>query len=512
MTTQTEEAFSVEWLESHRVDVTGVTEDQIVGIGHVVTEVRSLIGRLSNPDLMAEVGAALPKGVLLHGAPGLGKTLTARWMGSRISQMGGEVGFYEVSADELDGERIRDLYRHLGSLEQRSVLYLDEIDLFARSRVSEMQDREGRRVLIAMLAALDGLVPTSGVLTICSSNVPPMYLDAAIMRAGRLGDAKVEFVPPNEEERRDLFALYAKGRAIEGDLPFERAAQLTRGATPAAIRSYYDDALGLALADGRRAMTWPDLLASLRRDGRIEPDRQDGRPEDLLRTAIHEGGHVAVGVRLRGPGFIYSVHVGGRGGQTKVGADEWTRIQLTDRTILDSVVVGFGGMAAEDYFYGEHSLGTKDDVSSATAMLLDRVESAMDNQFPPVSIDELGRNASEDLKQRLGEAAISASEDAQARAELIVQENAAAIHRFAEMLVTAGELSGPELLAAITDSGLKGPDKTDDAPTIRTLSGGSVEAPSDWSDAAGDGPPTRADEGGAEGSGDPHRGGEAPSR
>jgi cell division protease FtsH len=482
-----EEAFSVEWLESHRVDVTGVTEDQIVGIGHVVAEVRSLIGRLSNPELMAEVGATLPRGVLLYGAPGIGKTWTAKWMASRISQLGDGVVFYEISADELTPDRIRDLYRHLSALDQRSVIYIDEVDLFARTRTSEIQDREGRRVLVAMLAALDGLVATPRVLTICSSNVPPLYLDAALMRPGRLGDAKVQFNAPNEAERRQLFELYAKGRAIEGTLPFERAARLSRGATPAAIRSYYDDALGLALADGRRAMTWTDLLTSLRRDGRIEQDRMEGRPEDLLRTAIHETGHIAVGVRLRGAGFIYSVHLTGRGGETKVGSDDWSVVQFSERTMNDTLALGFGGAAAEGFFYGDHTLGVKDDIESITTLLLDRIEAAMEPLFPPLSINALGRNASDGLKQLLSEAISSRAEDAQARAELIVEENAPAILAFAQMLVAAGELSGPELLDAIAASGLKGPDMPD-TPVMPSLHRGSIAAPgTDWSDTVGDG-------------------------
>ncbi|MHB8398042.1 MAG: AAA family ATPase [Candidatus Limnocylindrales bacterium] len=112
-----------EWLEAHRIDVSTLAVDEIVGIGHVTAELRSIAGRLRHPEIVTAAGGELPRGLLLYGPPGTGKSTSARWLARAISA---DLPVYELAADELSATRIRALFRALSGV--RSLLYIDEID------------------------------------------------------------------------------------------------------------------------------------------------------------------------------------------------------------------------------------------------------------------------------------------------------------------------------------------------------------------------------------------------
>jgi cell division protease FtsH len=163
-------AFTPEWLESHRVDVAALRRADVVGIGHALAEIDALSARLREPERAAAMGLTPPRGILLWGDPGLGKTLCARYL---AASLGDAVPFYEVSADELTPDRIRGSLRHLAAAHPRSVLYVDEIDTIGMSRDYGGHDPETRMRLTSLLAALDGLTATDGPVVIASSNRPP---------------------------------------------------------------------------------------------------------------------------------------------------------------------------------------------------------------------------------------------------------------------------------------------------------------------------------------------------
>lgn len=255
--------FRATWLEAHRVDVTTLRRTDIVGIGHVMAEVDALAARLRDPDVAAAMGLEEPRGVLLWGDPGLGKTLVARHI---AGSLGPNVPFFEVSADELSPDRIRGALRYLATTYPRSVLYLDEVDTFGMARDYAGHDPDTRLLLTATLAALDGLVATPGPVVIASSNRSPVFLDAALVRAGRLG-IRIRFDAPNEAERAELLALFARSTPLEDDVDWMHAARLSRGMTPATLSQVVATAAGLALADGRSRLANSDISTSVARDG-----------------------------------------------------------------------------------------------------------------------------------------------------------------------------------------------------------------------------------------------------
>ena len=450
--------FRPAWLEGHRVDVTRLRRADVVGIGHVLAEVDALVARLRDPDRAAAMGVEPPRGILFHGAPGLGKTLVARYL---AASLGTAVPMYEVSADELTPERIRGSLRYLAAAHPRSVLYLDEVDTIGMTRDYPGHDPETRLRLTALLAALDGLLATSGPIVVASSNRQPAYLDAALVRSGRLG-YKVAFDAPSEDERVALFALFTRAMPQDEGIDWRHAARLTRDKTPADLRQLVEDAAGIALAradggPGTPRLRAEDVLAAIRRDGRIEPD-DDTRPALRHRAAIHEAGHVAACVALRGATWVYAVRVGGTLGEGSTafgeeGVPDWQR---PDDEARDALVASYAGIAAEVALLGEGTTGGRGDVERGTELVLDRIAAGLVGDPAPLDLRLLGRNVAGSLKARLAATLLAQVREARAAAAAIVEANREPIERFAAALDAAGELTGDELQAAIAAAGFRG--------------------------------------------------------
>ena len=450
--------FSEAWLEAHRVDVSTLRRTDIVGIGHVLAEADSLIARLRDPARAIAMGVEPPRGILLWGEPGLGKTLVARYLAASLGSGERQVPFYEVSADELSPDRIRGALRHLAAHHPQSVLYIDECDTFGMAREDFQSHDSGTRLLLtATLAALDGLATTAGPIVIASSNRAPAYLDRALVRAGRLG-FKVRFDPPDEAERMALFALFTRSLRCEDGIDWQHAARLTLGKSPADLRQLVGDAGAIALVDDRDMVAERDLIEAIRRDGRIEPeDAVDQATRH--RIAVHEAGHLAVAEALR-PGWAYSVRIGTDGGATAFGKEGMQSTHRPDDEVRDAQVVGFGGMAAEVALLGEGSLGGRSDVSSATETALARIAAGLADDHVAIDLDWLGRNVADSLKESQASALVAQLAAARVIAIAIVRANVEPIRRFASLLEAAGELSGAALRSAVDEAGFAGAGET----------------------------------------------------
>lgn len=454
MTTGT---FTAAWLDAHRVTLPPVPRESIVGIGHVLGEVDGVLARLADPDLVRDLGLELPRGLLLHGQPGTGKTLVARYLASRL---GAEVPFYEVAGDELSPARVRGALRSLAARHPRSVLYIDEIDVVAERRDAYSHTPETRAVLVAMMAALDGVVPADGPILVASTNRHPSALDPALLRAGRIG-VHIAFDAPDEDERHDLFRQFIGGRPTIDPVDVRKAARLTRIDTPADLLAMVYDGYGLAVAAGRRALAEADLIAAVRRAGSIGPQDATVDPEARHRSAVHEAGHVAVAVELRGTGFVSAAMLTPHGGRTALGADLRDTMFWTGDEAADQIAAGLGGIAAERLLLdGGASLGGEDDVERATQLALRLASAGLLPELAPIDINSFGQALPESVKESLGDAVVRVLEEAQQTATAIVASRLDGVAAFADALDRAGELTGAELEAAIAASfGLPFPGK-----------------------------------------------------
>lgn len=436
------------WLEEHRVDVSQLQAEDVIGIGHVTAEVHALVARLRDPARAERMGVEIPRGILFYGDPGLGKTLVAR---SVARMLGDAIPFYEVSADELTPARIRGALAYLARAYPRSVLYIDEIDTFGMRRDYEGHEADTRLLLTATLAALDGLIPRAGPLLIASSNRSPARLDPALVRAGRIG-FKVRFDEPDESEREQLLRLFARAIPQDGDIAWHDLASLTRGSTPADLRQIVADAAGLAVADDRDRLTFADLAAAIRRAGEIGPEA-DSATRDWRRSAIHEAGHVAVAAVLRGPAWVRAVRLTDKGGATSIGDEDRAEIDQPDDEVLDLIATKFGGIAAEEALLEFAGLGGQGDVSSATEIALKRYDAGLTDDPAPMDGERFGDQPPESVIEAAAAAVREALEPARRRAIAIVAVNLKPISRLAEVIEREGELAGSHLQRSIEDAG-----------------------------------------------------------
>jgi ATP-dependent Zn proteases len=447
------------WLEAHRVDVSRLATEDVIGIGHVTIEVRALVARLRDPIRSERMGVEIPRGILFYGEPGLGKTLVAR---SVARMLGDAVPFYEVSADELTPARIRGALAYLSRAHPRSILYIDEIDTFGMRRDYEGHEADTRLLLTATLAALDGLVPKAGPLLIASSNRSPARLDPALVRAGRIG-FKVRFDEPDEAEREQLLRLFARAIPQAPDIAWHDLAGLTRGSTPADLRQIVGDAAGLAVADDRELLTFPDLASAIRRAGEIGPE-SDSLSRDWWRSAVHEAGHVAVAVVLRGAAWVHAVRLTDTGGATSIGDEDRAEIDEPDDEILDLIATKFGGIAAEAALLGFAGLGGQGDVSSATSLAHRRYDAGLTRDPAPVDSHSFGDVAPESVLEAAAQAVREAIEPARRRAIAIVASNIEAISRLAQVIEREGELVGSLLQSSIAEAMFVTPAEIDGSP------------------------------------------------
>jgi cell division protease FtsH len=440
------------WLAAHRIDPATLDSQPVVDIGGIQSELESIAQRFEHPEIVAAAGASLPRGVLLMGPAGVGKTTWARWLAKRLAGM----DLYEVGPEELTADRIRDAFAVLR--DKRSILFIEDVDLFGLDRSKfGATDRSGG-VTKALLGAMDGLVGSPWPLVIGATTAYKVFLEPALIRAGRLG-IHITLEVPQTGERLYLLRAFASSRAIASDVDWDAIAELTAGWTPADLRQALDDAFGVAVAGGRLIVEAADIKTAFGRRGAIEPTTEAWDP---WRTAVHESGHVAVALALEGPKFIRSVSIKPSGGMTKTGEDGQAMADLPADRVRSMFAVAYGGLEAEKAVLGNGTLGALDDVRTATHDIEVFIACGLEDGFPPIDLHEIKHMASERLKSLHSVAVTRIADQARDTATAIVAANRGSIETFANQLVERSDLSGRELSRALEAAGFRtlGDDKT----------------------------------------------------
>ncbi len=347
-----------------------VTFKDVAGAKEAKEELKEIVDFLKNPKKFLEIGARIPKGVLLTGAPGTGKTLLAR-------AVAGEAGvpFFHISGSEfvemfvgVGASRVRDLF-DLAKKSAPAIIFVDEIDAVGRVRGSGYGggNDEREQTLNQILVEMDGFEPNEKVIIMAASNRPDV-LDPALLRPGRF-DRRVILDLPDRSDREDILTIHSQKKPLGEDVNLKVIAERTPGFSGADLFSLMNEGAILAAREDRKKVTQYDLLRAIEKV-MMGPERKSHllSPQEKKITAYHEAGHAILASVLPHADPVHKVSIVARGR-----AGGYTlKLPLEDRKLqsknefLDDIVVSLGGYVTEKMVFGDITTGPSNDLQVAT--------------------------------------------------------------------------------------------------------------------------------------------------
>ena len=370
-----------------------VTFADVAGIDEAKSELSEVVDFLKNPDKYRRLGGRIPRGVLLSGLPGTGKTLLARAVAGEA-----DVPFFSMAASEfveaivgVGAARVRDLFKEAKAV-GRAIVFIDELDAIGRSRTSGVGGFSGgnderEQTLNQILTEMDGFDSSTNVIVLGATNRPEV-LDPALLRPGRF-DRRVSVSPPDRAGREAILQVHTRGVPLAPDVDLGRIAATTPGMVGADLANLVNEAALLAARRGHRTVEESDFTDALERIV-LGAERQVlMSPEDKRRTAYHEGGHAIVGMLTEGADPVRKVSIIPRGLALGVtfSAPESDRYNYREPEVYAKIKVALGGRAAEEVVYGETSTGAESDIQQLTEIARQMVGRwGMSDAIGPVAV------------------------------------------------------------------------------------------------------------------------------
>lgn len=364
---------------ARRENRTGENFRTVAGLNEEKEELAQLVDFLRAPEKYTELGARIPKGVLLVGPPGTGKTLLGR-------AIAGEAGvpFFSVAGSDfvelfvgVGASRVRELFEEAKS-SAPCVVFIDEIDAVARRRGAGLGggNDEREQTLNQLLVEMDGFTPNEGVIVLAATNRPDV-LDPAILRPGRF-DRKLTISRPDLCGREEILRLHAANKKFSEEVDFSELARMTAGFTGADLENLLNEAAIFVAAERRAFVTAADLRrAFLRVTVGTEKRSRVISEEEKRITAYHEAGHALLMKLIPGQGPVHTVSII----PTGIGAAGYTlslpngeQLFETRSHMLGQIKVALGGRIAEELVFGEPTTGAAQDIKEATALARAMVE------------------------------------------------------------------------------------------------------------------------------------------
>ncbi|HZP81904.1 MAG TPA: ATP-dependent zinc metalloprotease FtsH, partial [Chthonomonadaceae bacterium] len=442
-----------------------VTFEEVAGVEEAKQELQEIVEFLKNAKKFQALGAKIPKGVLLLGPPGCGKTMLAR-------AVAGEAGvpFFHISGSDfvemfvgVGASRVRDLF-DTAKANRPSLIFIDEIDAVGRQRGAGLGGGHDEReqTLNQLLVEMDGFDPNAGVIMIAATNRPDV-LDPALLRPGRF-DRRVVVDAPDVVGRKAIFQVHLRGKPLEDDVNVETLAKLTPGFTGADIMNVVNEAAILAARRDKSKIAMAEfdeardrVLMGPERKTRMNSERK------LKVVAYHELGHAIVAAKIPNADPVYKITViprGMSGGATwYLPKEESLR---TKQDMLDDITASLGGRVAEELVFGDVTTGAVSDLDHATDLARAMVcEYGMSDRLGPLRLGRrhgnpfLGRDLmedrdySEEIARAIDEEVRSFIDQGYARARDILTENRAKMDEIAEILLEKETLTREEFLALL---------------------------------------------------------------
>jgi cell division protease FtsH len=483
-----------------------VTFKDVAGCDEAKEELQEVVEFLRDPKKFQRLGGRIPKGALLLGQPGTGKTLLARAVAGEAS-----VNFYTMSGSDfvemfvgVGASRVRDLFEQ-GKKNAPCIIFIDEIDAVGRHRGAGLGGGHDEReqTLNQLLVEMDGFESNEGVILIAATNRPDV-LDPALLRPGRF-DRQIVVDMPDVRGREGILKVHSRKIPLNDDVDLSRIARGTPGFSGADLANLINEAALMAARRGHNKVTVFDMEAA-KDKVLMGPERKSRVVSDETRrmVAYHEAGHAIAAYYLPECDPVHKVTIipRGRAGGATFTLPEDDRDEVSREWVLDSMTMAMGGRVAETLVLNRIGSGASSDITQATKMARRMVTKwGMSDKLGPVSYGEsdehvfLGKdighqkNYSEHTAQIIDDEVKRLIKECYDRAETILQENMDSLHMLAKALLERETLSGDELHMLLTGQEL---------PPMQPANGG-PETESDGTDKQADAPqPQGSVEDGAE--------------
>jgi cell division protease FtsH len=421
-----------------------VTFADVAGVDSALEELTEIIDYLGNPDHFERMGARAPRGVMLVGPPGCGKTLLARAVAGEAN-----ASFFSVAATEFvevlvgrGASRVRTLFTEARAASP-AIIFIDEIDAVAgrRSSMSEGGTREVENTMNQMLVELDGFDPRVGVVVMAATNRPDM-LDPALTRPGRF-DRQVTIEPPDRDGRRQILDLHSRDKPLASDVDLDEIAGLTRGFSGADLANLMNEATLLAMRKHQEAITRELIDEALDRSALGVSSRGNVMTEEERRiVAYHEVGHALVGRSLPGALSPIKISIAGRGRSLGFMRpfEEADRMIRTRDSLIDELAGLLGGRAAELIVFGDSSAGAADDLMKVSDLAYRMVtQLGMGGTLGPLTISNgqngYGRVHSEELAKTIDREVREIIDEADRRASDVLKSSRGKMDKVVQVLV-----------------------------------------------------------------------------
>lgn len=423
----------------------------VAGVKEAKEELTEIVDFLKNPKKFLDIGARVPKGVLLMGAPGTGKTLLARAVAGEAN-----VPFFIISGSEfvemfvgVGASRVRDLFK-LAKKAAPAIIFIDEIDAVGRARGAGMGggNDEREQTLNQILVEMDGFEPQEKVIVMAATNRPDV-LDPALLRPGRF-DRRVVLDLPDRADREEILGIHARRKPLAEDVDLKVVAERTPGFSGADLYSLMNEGAILAAREDRKHVSQFDLIRSIEKV-MLGPERKSriiSKREKNI-TAYHEAGHAIVSSVLPFADPVHKISIiarGHAGGYTLKLPIEERKLQ-SRKEFLDEIAVSLGGYAAELRVFDDITTGPSHDLAVATALARDMVgRYGMSELIGPVAFESapakrfLGTTKSEgeysdEVAATIDKEVTRIITEALARAKEVIEDNTDAFEAITKYLL-----------------------------------------------------------------------------
>ena len=448
------------------VDSPKVTFKDVAGAEEAVEELHEIKEFLENPKKFQQLGARIPKGVLLYGPPGTGKTLLAR-------AVAGEAGvpFFSISGSDfvemfvgVGASRVRDLFEQ-AKQNSPCIIFVDEIDAVGRHRGAGLGGGHDEReqTLNQLLVEMDGFEMKDNIILIAATNRPDI-LDPALLRPGRF-DRQIVVDRPDRPGRKMILEVHSKGKPIDKDIDLDALAAQTPGFTGADLANLVNEAALLAARHGRKLIGMTELEEGIMRvlAGPEKKTRIISEKEKAI-TAYHEMGHALVGHFLEFTDPVHKISVVSRGqalGFT-ISLPTEDKFLTTKQELMDTLSMTLGGRAAEEVVFGEITTGAANDLEKATATAKQMImRYGMSEELGPRTLGHdqsmpfLGREMqhqadySEEIAKQIDDEIRRIIEEAHQRAKDLLVEKRDLLDRISKILITRETIEAHEFQALV---------------------------------------------------------------